>query len=128
MPDLGGSGMIGMSIRRVPGGRSRSRANSNSCALRCSRIIRRPSGSVLRQRHALKIAGSVMPSPTIGTAPVLDSRQLERIEAVHRGFLFQHLYAAACLLMAAKAGATGIIVERDEDVEIVLPGRVSMCR
>jgi hypothetical protein len=72
---------------------------------------------------ALKIEGSVMPSPTIGTAPVLDSRQLERIEAVHRGFLFQHLYAAACLFMAAKAGATEIIVEHDEDVEIVLPGR-----
>ncbi|HEV2160445.1 SEC-C metal-binding domain-containing protein [Bradyrhizobium sp.] len=57
------------------------------------------------------------------TSSVLDSQQLERIEAVHRGFLFQHLYAVACLFLASGAGATDIIVERDEDVEIVLPGR-----
>jgi hypothetical protein len=33
-----------------------------------------------------------------GVLPALDPRQLERIQAVHRGFLYQHLYAAACLL------------------------------
>jgi hypothetical protein len=64
-----------------------------------------------------------MPSASTTSSQVLDSRQLARIEAVHRGFLFQHLYAAACLLMASKAGATEIIVEHDEDVEIALPGR-----
>jgi len=52
---------------------------------------------------------------------VLDERQLIRIEAVHRGFLYQHLYAAACLLLAGKAGAEHIIVERDEDIEVQLP-------
>jgi len=31
---------------------------------------------------------------------VLDPRQLERIQSVHRGFLYQHLYAVACLLGA----------------------------
>jgi hypothetical protein len=55
--------------------------------------------------------------------PVLDPTQLKRIEAVHRGFLYQHLYAAGCLMLAAGAGATAIIVEADEDIEIVLPGR-----
>jgi hypothetical protein len=60
-----------------------------------------------------------------GDALVVDARQLVRIEAVHRGFLYQHLYAVACLLLATKGGATEIVVEHDEDVEIVLPeGRI----
>ena len=54
---------------------------------------------------------------------VLDPRQLARIEAVHRGFLYQHLYSAAALLRAAKAGVTAIVVETDEDVEIIFPDR-----
>jgi hypothetical protein len=53
----------------------------------------------------------------------LDPRQLARIEAVHRGFLYQHLYAAACLFRAAKAGVTHVIVENDEDIELVFPER-----
>ena len=53
----------------------------------------------------------------------LDARQLARIEAVHRGFLYQHLYGAACLFHAARSGVTHVIVENDEDVELVLPGR-----
>lgn len=52
----------------------------------------------------------------------LDARQLARIEAVHRGFLYQHLYAAACLFRAAASGVTQVVVENDEDVELVLPG------
>lgn len=61
------------------------------------------------------------------TAPValesfnLDPRQLARIEAVHGGFLYQHLYAAACLFHAARAGVTHMVVENDEDVELVRP-------
>ncbi len=54
---------------------------------------------------------------------VLDPRQLERIEGVHRGFLYQHLYAAGCLLLASKAGAIAVLVERDEDIEVQLAGR-----
>ena len=58
------------------------------------------------------------------TAPrLLDQRQLVRIEAVHRGYLYQHLYAATCLLLAQNAGVPSIVVERDEDVEIVLASR-----
>lgn len=50
---------------------------------------------------------------------VLDRRQLERIQSVHRGFLYQHLYAAACLLRAGQTGITHVRVETDEDVEVV---------
>ncbi len=55
--------------------------------------------------------------------PVLDAVQLVRIESVHRGFLYQHLYAVECLLLAQGAGVSAVIVERDEDIEIVLSGR-----
>lgn len=55
--------------------------------------------------------------------PVLDPVQLRRIEAVHRGYLYQHLYAVQCLLRAGASGATSVIVEGDEDVEIVFEGR-----
>ncbi|MEM9512010.1 MAG: ATP-binding protein [Cyanobacteria bacterium P01_E01_bin.48] len=51
----------------------------------------------------------------------LDPRQLVRIEAVHGGFLYQHVYAAACLFQAAAAGLTHVVVENDEDVELVRP-------
>ena len=44
-----------------------------------------------------------------------------RIEAVHRGFLYQHLYAAGCLLNAGQTGAISVAVERDEDIEQVTP-------
>ncbi|RYH61888.1 MAG: ATP-binding protein, partial [Alcaligenaceae bacterium] len=51
----------------------------------------------------------------------LDPAQEIRIEAAHRGFLYQHLYAAACLLTARRLGATSVVVERDEDIELVTP-------
>lgn len=50
---------------------------------------------------------------------VLEPRQLVRISALHRGFLYQHLYAAACVLNMANSGATAVVIERDEDVELV---------
>lgn len=58
-------------------------------------------------------------------APVsaLDPKQLLRIETVHRGFLFQHLYAAQCLLCAGVLSASAVVVESDEDVEVLLDGR-----
>ena len=33
---------------------------------------------------------------------VLDPAQLKRIESVHKGFLYQHLYAVGCLFLAPK--------------------------
>ena len=53
---------------------------------------------------------------------VLDPHQLIRIEAVHRGFLYQHLYLANCLLRAGGADVTKIVVEGDEDVELQRSG------
>jgi len=54
---------------------------------------------------------------------VLDAAQLVRIEAVHRGFLFQHLFAAECLLSASSISAVSVSVETDEDVEVQFEGR-----
>lgn len=51
---------------------------------------------------------------------VLEPRQLVRITALHKGFLYQHLYATACVLGMAHSGATAVVMERDEDVELVL--------
>jgi len=67
-----------------------------------------------------KLGGEIMIAEEVS---VLDERQLIRIEAVHRGFLYQHLYAAICLLLAGRSGVERIVVERDEDVEIVLVDR-----
>lgn len=50
--------------------------------------------------------------------PVLDPKQLGRIEAVHRGFLYQHLYAVNLLLRMPGSDVESIAVERDEDVEV----------
>ncbi len=49
---------------------------------------------------------------------VLDQEQLQRIQAVHRGFLYQHLYATGCLLTLMASGGHAVRVERDEDVEV----------
>lgn len=58
------------------------------------------------------------PRPT-----VLDPAQLVRIEALHRGFLYQHLYAAQCLLVSGSLGALSVAVETDEDIELIFAKR-----
>ncbi len=50
--------------------------------------------------------------------PVMDSAQLARIEAMHRGFLYQHLYAVGCIINLAAVSDGQVSVECDEDVEI----------
>lgn len=50
----------------------------------------------------------------------LDPHQVARIESVHRGFLYQHLYAAGCLLLASQHGVRTVTIEFDEDVELEL--------
>jgi hypothetical protein len=50
---------------------------------------------------------------------VLDAAQLIRIESVHRGYLYQHLYAVGCLLLAQAAGVDVVLVELDEDIELI---------
>src|SRR5262249_36096797 len=61
-------------------------------------------------------SSEMLHSNLMPTAPlVLDPTQLRRIEAVHRGFLHQHLYAAGCLMLAAAADASAVVAEADED-------------
>jgi len=50
---------------------------------------------------------------------ILDPAQLKRIEGVHRGFLYQHFYAAGCLLLASISQFTSLFVETDEDIEFL---------
>ena len=50
----------------------------------------------------------------------LNSRQVERISAVHGGFLYQHLYGVACLLTVGRLDGSVVIVEQDEDLEILI--------
>lgn len=64
-----------------------------------------------------------MSEASLGGPQVVDQSQLIRIEAVHRGFLFQHLYAVRCLLLAPGTDVVSIVVESDEDVELVRLGR-----
>lgn len=59
-----------------------------------------------------------MSSPEAEERPVIDSAQLARIEATHRGFLYQHLYAVSCLFILASLETGAVLVERDEDIEI----------
>jgi hypothetical protein len=59
---------------------------------------------------------------TEGQPNPIDKAQLRRIEVLHRGFLFQHIYAALCLLEAGTHSYTSVTVESDEDVEVALEG------
>ena len=68
-------------------------------------------------------AGNENHVAAVPAPPVLDPAQLRRIESVHKGLLYQHLYAAALLLsLGREAGATTVI-ERDEDIELRRPER-----
>jgi len=53
------------------------------------------------------------------TSPKLNPSQQRVIESVHRGFLYQHLYATACLLIAESEDFKCVIVEGDEDIELL---------
>jgi len=62
----------------------------------------------------------VTADPEAAAPNVLDPAQLVRIEATHRGFLFQHLYVVACLLSVGELAFDALLVETDEDIEIRL--------
>lgn len=53
----------------------------------------------------------------------IDPNQVKRIEATHRGFLYQHLFGAACLLCMSRSEAKVLITESDEDVELIWPDK-----
>jgi len=61
--------------------------------------------------------------PTIEIIDVVDKAQLRRIEAMHKGFLYQHFYGVACLLMVGQLGWMRMRVEVDEDLELEFAGR-----
>lgn len=50
----------------------------------------------------------------------MDREQLARIEGVHRGFLYQHVYAVALLLALGRQPGAVLAVELDEDIELVI--------
>lgn len=56
----------------------------------------------------------------LGTA--VHPRQVQRITALHEGFLYQHLYAVACILTVGRQSGASIVIERDEDIEFVGDG------
>ena len=51
----------------------------------------------------------------------LNARQVARIEAVHQGFLFQHLVAVQMLLSQPDLGWESVRIEGDEDIEVRTP-------
>ncbi|QCB55821.1 hypothetical protein E5675_16200 [Sphingopyxis sp. PAMC25046] len=57
--------------------------------------------------------------------PVLDTAQLVRIEAVHRGYFYQHLYAVQLLFGMQGRDIVSVSVERDEDIELREEGKTS---
>ena len=63
------------------------------------------------------------PSPAISQNDVLNPRQIARIEAVHQGFLYQHLYAVQILLSEQQLKWDFVRIERDEDIELGLSDR-----
>jgi hypothetical protein len=52
----------------------------------------------------------------------LNPQQVERISALHRGFLYQHLYGVACLLTVLRSRKSALAVELDEDLELSVDG------
>lgn len=64
------------------------------------------------------------PSPSVIVSPFdngpMDPDQLARIEGVHRGFLYQHVYAVALLLELGREPGAVLAVELDEDIELAV--------
>ena len=54
-----------------------------------------------------------------GNRPVVDKLYIGRVESIHRGFLYQHLYAVGCILNLMSLERGYVAVERDEDIELV---------
>lgn len=50
-------------------------------------------------------------------------QRLKKIENIHGGFLYQHLFAVGCILLAPGAEVRSIQPERDEDIELTFDDR-----
>jgi hypothetical protein len=68
---------------------------------------------------SFKPNGLEMSSTNKLNIPILDPNQLVRIESVHRGFLYQHLYTVGCMFMSVDSPTTKVVVEADEDIELI---------
>ena len=53
----------------------------------------------------------------------LNPQQLKRIESIHGGFLYQHLFTVGCILLAPGSQVRSIQPERDEDIELTFDDR-----
>lgn len=53
----------------------------------------------------------------------IDPKQVQQIEAIHKGFLYHHLYGAACLITAQKNGAQTLIATNDEHIALAWPDK-----
>lgn len=51
--------------------------------------------------------------------PPIDSTELARVEGMHGGNLYQHLYSVACMLLSQANEIEGIRIDFDEDIEII---------
>lgn len=58
------------------------------------------------------------------TSVILDPVQLKRIESIHRGFLYQHLYAVGCIFKLTSVTSGSVSVELDEDIEVVTDNEI----
>jgi hypothetical protein len=72
---------------------------------------------ICRMQRLIRPAGQNRDLTTSDMSMPLGPAQLKRIESVHQGFLYQHLYAVSFLLTSARLTGNSLTVERDEDVE-----------
>ena len=57
---------------------------------------------------------------SVSDDPPISQRQVQRISDTHGGFLYQHVLGAQCLLGMAAGMYDQLVVERDEDLELVV--------
>ena len=56
---------------------------------------------------------------------VINPQQLNRIESVHRGFLYQHVYATACLLSMSEVGTVSATLTNQTTPRMILPAALA---
>jgi hypothetical protein len=64
-----------------------------------------------------------VPGPLNYQQEPLDPIQLKRIERAHEGYLYQHLYAVGCILLATETKVKTVQPEKDEDIELLFDNR-----
>src|SRR5689334_5000244 len=85
---------------------------------RHARVKRRAHCRCRAYRHVSR--GSVMATTTLP----LDPTELARVEGMHRGNLYQHLYTVGCIILASGSGVEGLQIDFDEDLELHLKASI----